>query len=242
MHPDPHWPFLSDPSHPVLSVAWSVLIHGVIAVLVIAPILWRSERRALWSSLAFVGGSAVDFDHVLAVGSLDPDRLEHIAGGRPATHSLLFAVALATLVLALTRRVPSAWAVFAVVVSHLLFDAAGGSERWLYPFDRPQSIPWLACPIGLLVLLAISELTARRFMTRSLRPDPEGNPADPPGASPAPSGLWPGRWRLALIALSGVVVLAGIVVDVDAPAGAATPAGPAQVQAKARPSPLPARR
>jgi membrane-bound metal-dependent hydrolase YbcI (DUF457 family) len=233
MHPDPHWPFLSDPSHPVLSVVWSVLIHGVIAVLVIAPILLRSGHRALWSALAFAGGSAVDFDHVLASGSLDPDRLEHIAGGRPATHSLLFAIALATLVLGLTRRVPSAWAVFAVVVSHLLFDAAGGSERWLYPFEQPQSIPWLLCPIGLLLLLAISDLIAHRFMSPSPSPEPEGNRADPPLATRAAAGLRSESVRLALIALSAAVVLAGIVVDLDAPAGAATLPGRDHVQARA---------
>jgi len=167
MHPYRGWPFLSDSSYPFLSAVWAVLIHGCIALLVVSPIVWRSRRKALWAALAFVGGPALDLDHVVAVGSFNPSRLEHLSGGRPATHSLLFAVVLAMLALLLSRRWVFAWAVFAVVVSHLLFDAAGGSERWLYPAQHPDGIPWLACPVGLVVLTLISELIARRSGTSS---------------------------------------------------------------------------
>jgi len=51
--------------------------------------------------------------------------------------------------------------VFAVIVSHPLFDAAGGGEYWLYPLEHPDSIPWLACPVGLAVLFGISAVVAR---------------------------------------------------------------------------------
>lgn len=162
VHPYRAWPFLSDPSHPTLSALWAVLAHGLIGVLVVAPIVWRSPRRALGAALAFGGGVALDLDHVVAAGSLEPNRLEHLAGGRPVTHGLLFAVGLALLAIVLTRRVLIGWAVFAVITSHLLFDAAGGSERWLYPLSNVEAIPWLACPVGIILLTLGSELASRR--------------------------------------------------------------------------------
>ena len=162
MHPYPHWPFLSDPSHPILSVVWAVFVHGCISLLVVAPIVWSSRHRERNAVIAFIAGPAVDLDHVFAIGSLDPSRLEQIAGGRPVTHSVLFALLFSLLVLAFTRRTLLAWSVFAIIVSHLLFDAAGGSERWLYPLERPQSAPWLSCPIGIIVLTLISRLLVQR--------------------------------------------------------------------------------
>lgn len=161
MHPYSGWPFLSDPRYPTLSAVWAVFIHGTISVFVVLPIVLRSNRRVLFGSLAFIGGPALDLDHVVAAGSLSPRALEHL-GHRPDTHSLLVAVALALLALALTRRKLVAWAVFAVVVAHLLFDAAGGGVYWLYPLEDTDSIPWLACPVGIAVLFGISAMAARR--------------------------------------------------------------------------------
>jgi hypothetical protein len=77
----------------------------------------------------------------------------------PASHVGLAGHAF--LALALTRSKPIAWSVFAVIVSDLLFDAAGGNEYWLYPIRHPNSIPWLACPVGLAVLLGIGAVVAR---------------------------------------------------------------------------------
>ena len=162
MHPYRGWPFLSDPSHPILSVIWAVLIHGVLSLLVVLPIVVRSRRPLLGASLAFIAGPALDLDHVAVAGSLDPDKLEHLVGGRPATHSLGFGVIVALVALVATQRKLIAWSVFAVVAAHLLFDAAGGGESWLYPLRSPDAIPWLLCPVGIVVLTAISELTARR--------------------------------------------------------------------------------
>jgi hypothetical protein len=155
VHPYRGWPFLSDPHHPVLSAVWAVFIHGVLSLLVVLPIVLYSSRRVLYGTLAFIGGPALDIDHAVAAGSLNPRAMETMSQ-RPDTHSLLSAVVLALLALALTRRRLAAWSVFAVVASHLLFDAAGGSEHWLYPLEHPDSIPWLLCPIGIAVLTAIS--------------------------------------------------------------------------------------
>jgi membrane-bound metal-dependent hydrolase YbcI (DUF457 family) len=160
MHAYHGWPFLTSPQHPTLSAAGAVLIHGCISLLVVLPLVVRSRTRVVFAALALIGGSALDLDHVVAAGSFRPQALESL-GHRPLTHSLLFAVVLTLVVLALTRSTPFAWAVFAVVASHLFFDAVGGGEYWLYPLKRPDSIPWLVYPVWLAVLFGISAGVAR---------------------------------------------------------------------------------
>jgi membrane-bound metal-dependent hydrolase YbcI (DUF457 family) len=155
------WPFLSDPAHPYLSAVWALLAHGCIAVFAVAPILRRSRHPLPYAALAFVGGSLLDVDHLIAAGSLNLHRIETL-GGRPDTHSLVFVALLSVLVLALWRNPRVAWAVFAVNASHLLFDAAGGNDPILYPISRLDSLPWLACPIGTLLLFAASVWIVRR--------------------------------------------------------------------------------
>ena len=165
----PEWPFLSDTNHPLASAIWAVFIHGVIGVLVVAPIVWHSRQRIGYGLLAFVGGSVLDLDHVVAAGSISPHALETLRGGRPETHSLGFVLllALVTLVVwpALSRaagrgdgrrsRWIAAWSVLAVNCAHLLFDAAGGKEQILYPAAL-NGIPWLLCPVGVAVLMGAS--------------------------------------------------------------------------------------
>jgi len=170
------WPFLSDPNHPLLSAVWAVAIHGVLALVAIAPILWRSRHRVIYGALAFVGGSVLDLDHVAAAGSLSLHALESLSG-RPDTHSLIFVVALGLLAAALTRRPLAGWTVFAVMLSHLLFDGAGGHERILYPFARLDGLPWLLCPLGTLALAGVSLLVSGA----GARPRPR-EPAERPDA------------------------------------------------------------
>jgi hypothetical protein len=153
------WPFLSDPSHPFLSAVWAVLIHGVIGVVSVAPIIWRSEHRVRYCLLAFVGGSVLDVDHFIAAGSLNLHTIETMSG-RPATHSVGFVILFGLLTLLVTRRWVAAWAVFAVNLSHVLFDAAGGGVQVLYPLARPDGLPWLVCPIGTIALFAASTVLA----------------------------------------------------------------------------------
>jgi hypothetical protein len=159
MQPYHGWPFLSAPHHPILSAVWAVAAHGFLSVIVVWPIVSRSHRRLALATLAFIGGVAFDLDHAVAAGSLGPRAMESL-GHRPDTHSLLFGVTLALLALALTRRKLVAWCVLAIAVAHLLFDAAGGGVYWLFPLAHPDSIPWLACPIGIAVLYGISALVS----------------------------------------------------------------------------------
>lgn len=172
MHSDHGWPFLTAPGHPLLSLLWELFVHGSLGILVVAPLIWAGSRRWRLTLLAFSLGVGLDFDHVVAAGSFDPTSLERL-GGRPPTHSLLFAATLASLAV-LSRRQYLSWAVFAVLSSHLLFDAPGGGVRWLYPLQQPDSIPWLACPLGIAFLFIASwTLTSRRQRRRAYLPDPE---------------------------------------------------------------------
>ena len=152
MHPYQAWPFLSDPRHPLLSAVWAIGVHGVIAVFVISPILRRAGHRGALALGAFVAGSVFDLDHIAAAGTLNVHAMESLAGGRPNSHSLIVVLLLSATAYALTRRAAVAWAVFAIFLSHLLFDAAGGSDRVLYPLSGLDGLPWLAFPIGTLAL------------------------------------------------------------------------------------------
>jgi membrane-bound metal-dependent hydrolase YbcI (DUF457 family) len=170
MHPYHGWPFLAASNHPLLSALWEVLVHGSLGLVAVAPIVWRSRSRRL-AVLAFIGGIALDVDHAIAAGSLSPSAMEQLSH-RPATHSLLFALCVALVALALTRRPILAWSLLAVLVAHLLFDAPGGGVRFLFPLRHPDAIPWLVCPIGIALLGGISALAAR-----SLSP-PHSHPVD----------------------------------------------------------------
>ncbi len=148
----------------------------MLGVLVAAPLVWRSRRRSRLLLLAFVGGVILDVDHALAAGSLSPGAMEEL-GRRPPTHSLAFAATLSLIAYALTRRVVAAWAVLAIVVTHLLFDAAGGGVRWLYPLEEPESIPWLVCPLGILLLIGVSLALTCSQVPSAARPS-VGSPID----------------------------------------------------------------
>jgi hypothetical protein len=179
MHPDHGWPFLTAPQHPILSVLWEIFVHGSLGVIVVLPIVWRSQRRIPLALLAFCGGVALDVDHVVAARSLNPRSLEQM-DHRPDAHSLLFVSLLALLALAVTRRKLIAWAVFAVLAAHLLFDAPGGGIRWLFPLRHPDEVPWLACPVGIALLFGISAVVARSAESDAERPEPRLLPdADP---------------------------------------------------------------
>jgi hypothetical protein len=168
MEPDRAWPFLSLPHHPLLSALWSTGIHGILAVLAVGPVLLSSDKRIRAAGAAFLGASAVDLDHPLAAESVSLTRMESMSG-RPPTHGLLFAAALALLALAWRGRLVLAWAVFAVVSSHLVFDAAGGGTPLLFPLAGINAIPWLACPAGVALLAAASRLLVRNERARLAR-------------------------------------------------------------------------
>jgi membrane-bound metal-dependent hydrolase YbcI (DUF457 family) len=190
MHPYHGWPFLTSPQHPNLTAAGAVVIHGCLTLLVVLPIVWRSRNRAAMAALAFLAGPALDLDHVAAAGSFRAQALENL-GHRPFIHSLLFALVATGLALLITRRGIFAWSLFAVIVSHLLFDAAGGGEYWLWPLTHPDSMPWLICPAGALAILAISAAVSRR-----MPPVQRDRPISVSRPGPSRRASWPGTgWR-----------------------------------------------
>lgn len=151
-----------------------MLVHGCLGVFVVGPLIWRSRHRVVYGVIAFVGGSALDVDHFIAVGSLNLHRIETLPGGRPDTHSIAFVLLLAVATFALCplswdlgQRFVAGWAMFAVNMGHLLFDGAGGSERILYPWTGVDGIPWLLCPVGAVVLFGLSCVIASRRSVRS---------------------------------------------------------------------------
>ena len=170
------WPFLSDASQPLLSALWSVAIHALLSLVVLAPLLARSAHRVRDGALAAAVNVAFDFDHVIAARSFSLHTIETM-WDRPVTHSLLFVLLLTAAVSLLSRRPILAWSVFAVLSSHLLFDGAGGSERLLYPFSGIDGIPWLLFPLGLAVLTFVSAVLARRLRTPLGARRPVGAPA-----------------------------------------------------------------
>lgn len=171
MSPYRGFPFLADPRHADLTAAAAVLLHGLIAVVVLAPILRIVRHPWRWTAVAFVAGPAVDLDHVFAAGSASPRAMEQL-GDRPETHTVLLGVALALLVLLISRNLLLAWAVFAIDASHVIFDAAGGGDSWLYPIITSASLPWLICPATIALFYAISSLLAKRAGLPTARPGP----------------------------------------------------------------------
>lgn len=168
------WPFLAAPDHPLISALWEVFAHGTLGMLVVLPLAWRSSKRPQILAAAFLGALALDLDHAAAAASLEPKAMESLAR-RPPTHSLLLVASLALLALGITRSRAIAWGVVAVLASHLLFDAAGSGVRWLFPLSDPESIPWLACPVGILVLAGVSLFAS----CREGKPEP-GSPLPSP--------------------------------------------------------------
>jgi hypothetical protein len=159
MSPYHGWPFLSVPHHALLSAGWALIAHGVLGVLVVSPILRRSGRAGRWGAVAFLGASAIDLDHVLAAGSLSFHSMESLSR-RPDTHGLPVALVLGVATWGVTRVRLAGWCVFAVVASHLVLDAAGGGTPLLFPFGRAEGIPWLLCPVTIMLMFAISALLA----------------------------------------------------------------------------------
>lgn len=178
----------------MLSALWEVFAHGSLGVIVVLPLIWRNPRRTHLALLAFLGGVALDIDHAFAAGSLGPRSMEQL-GHRPDTHSLLFVSVLALIALAVTRRKTIAWAVFAVLVAHLLFDAPGGGVRWLFPLPHPDAIPWLVCPAGIVLLTGISAMVARvgGCGTRGRRSLPDTDPVNDHVCRELGGGIGPSR-------------------------------------------------
>ena len=139
------------------------LAHALIAAAVAAPLVRGCGRGPLVT--AVVAGTLIDLDHPLAARSV---RLRHMVSlpTRPRTHSLLSAVGAGAVAAAAGGRA-HAWAAFAGVASHLLYDAGDNAAPtpllWPWSPPRQHGRGWtLACMAALaLGSAAVSRAAAR---------------------------------------------------------------------------------
>jgi membrane-bound metal-dependent hydrolase YbcI (DUF457 family) len=121
---------------------WAVLdapVHATLALLVVSPLYTRPASQA--RMLTRLAGAAlapvlIDLDHFVAAGSLSLQAAISLPGGRPFTHSLVFALALGLLAFLISRDTVDGWLVFGALASHVLRDAStGGIPYLLWPFE-----------------------------------------------------------------------------------------------------------
>ena len=100
-------------------------VHGLVALLVTAPIIRSAPvvRRLL--VLAFLAGTLVDVDHFLAAGLCSFWTATHLAR-RPPTHSVTFALLVSGGGYLFSGSLATAWVVFAALSSHILRHASAG--------------------------------------------------------------------------------------------------------------------
>jgi hypothetical protein len=103
-------------------------VHGLVALLVTAPIL-RSPQLLV---LAFLAGTLVDVDHFLATGSRSVWTATHLEK-RPPTHSVTFALLVGGGGYLFSESLTTAWVVFAALTSLVLRDASVGTAPLLWP-------------------------------------------------------------------------------------------------------------
>jgi hypothetical protein len=128
---------------------WALLdapVHVLLALLVVFPLYTRQTTPAKMIgrfTLASLAPLLIDLDHFVAAGSVSLYSATTLASGRPASHSLLFALGLGLMAYLLTRDVGNGYLLFAVLASHVLRDASvGGTPFFLWPFSFNQlSLP-----------------------------------------------------------------------------------------------------
>ena len=129
--------------------------HGLVAGWIV---LLAAQKRAPWrwtdAIVAAVYAGALDLDHVVAARTLDVALIKKRLDTRPPTHSLSFAVLLASAHGAASRSPSTAAVVFVALASHVVRDAATGITRLFFPWDRVFELPYPAY-LGLELLLAL---------------------------------------------------------------------------------------
>lgn len=125
------------------STIWALydgVVHGLTGVFVLYPIYKKQANRYLIQ--VFLLAAVVDLDHFIAAQSLSlTDALQLPL--RPGTHSITFAILVATAGFLLTRNKIVGWIVFAALASHVVRDASGGITPIFHPLKRYGIPPWL---------------------------------------------------------------------------------------------------
>jgi hypothetical protein len=124
--------------------------HGSVALLLLLPL--RLFCRWPLSVVAFgtIVAMAIDADHFIAAGSFAV--MDAIAiPGRPLTHSLPFAAAMALAALVVSRRIWPAATVFVALTSHVLRDATSGNTPVV--LHAHVGIPWWCYAVACVAML-----------------------------------------------------------------------------------------
>jgi membrane-bound metal-dependent hydrolase YbcI (DUF457 family) len=108
------------------------LVHCGVGLIVLAPVWLRQAGRKRIALAVLSGAVAVliDLDHVIAARSFSLYAITHL-DGRPFTHSLWAAAALAVIVLVVRRQWAEGWVVFGAITSHIVRDAFWGGVSYL---------------------------------------------------------------------------------------------------------------
>ena len=127
---------------------WALLdapVHVLLALLVVFPLnTWSTipARMIGRFTLASLAPFLIDLDHFVAAGSFSLYSATTLASGRPAAHSLLFALGLGLIAYQFTRDKGNGYLLFAVLASHVVRDTSvGGTPFFLWPFSFDQLSP-----------------------------------------------------------------------------------------------------
>jgi len=141
-----------------------VLIHGVIAVIIVLPILGISGiNKILIVMIAFFVSGLLDMDHFVVAKSMRIGNAIKL-NLRPYTHSITFALILGLLVWGISQQVLLGIVAFVAVTSHVIRDASDGITPFLWPLPvhtdpmRIRKIPYwsyLMIEVSLLVSLQV---------------------------------------------------------------------------------------
>jgi hypothetical protein len=126
-------------SVPLQIVAGDELVHGLIAILMVLPFFLNRTPlpKTLFVVVLFLG-VLIDLDHAIAAHSIDIDAMRSLPM-RPLSHSLLFTLAVASVVSLFYKRSHcmkmAFYLLFLGQASHVLRDSFDGLHaRWAFPF------------------------------------------------------------------------------------------------------------
>lgn len=142
-------------------VLFDPLVHGTLALVVISPLFFHQDMagQTRWLLIAVAAAILIDIDHFIAAGSFSINDAIHLSG-RPAAHSLLFAVSCALIIRLLSDNPIAGWLLFIALLSHILRDASvgGGGIPFFWPLtiNFQLSMPaYYATQMSLCLLAAI---------------------------------------------------------------------------------------
>jgi hypothetical protein len=150
-------------------------VHGIIAVLVVLPLLSKKFGEPLrFAKLAqnivvvFLIASLLDLEHFIVNFSFSLTKAISLTM-RPATHSITFAIAASIIYFGITKNKKWTLIIFIAIVSHVVRDAYGGGTPIFYR-SKISMIPYWSYLVVECILLGISYYftTSKSFIKNHL--------------------------------------------------------------------------